>query len=74
MTARLDVIVEETANAVLVPLTAIFDANGTTVQVVGRWGRVDSRPIRIKHSNNTHAAVEGNLQPGERVRIANVAE
>jgi multidrug efflux pump subunit AcrA (membrane-fusion protein) len=69
MTIRADVIVGSRTNVLLIPVTAIFNHQGTRVAyVVGATG-TERRPIDIGASSDRMAEVVAGLREGERVSL-----
>jgi multidrug efflux pump subunit AcrA (membrane-fusion protein) len=70
MTARADVIVGVRKDVLLLPVTAVFERNGSfTAYVVGRRG-LEPRPIELGQSNDRQVEVAAGLREGERVSLA----
>ena len=70
MTARVEILVEERAKAVHVPLDAVFEREGRTiVWVAGRAG-VEAREVVLGPSNANFVVVERGLAAGEIVCLS----
>jgi HlyD family secretion protein len=73
MTARVDIVVGERADVLLIPVNAVFESDGSQIAYVLRpWG-VDKRALDLGESNDTHVEVLDGLKEGERVALVDVA-
>jgi multidrug resistance efflux pump len=69
MSIRADVVVGTRQGVLMVPVTAIFNQQGTrVVYVVGAAGS-EMRPVEIGESNDRMAEIAGGLREGERVSL-----
>ena len=69
MTARVDILVAERQNVLLVPANALFDRRGVTVvHVIHPWGR-ETRRVRTGESDEQDVEVLSALQEGDRVSL-----
>ena len=69
MTARVEIEVASLPSAVVVPLQAVFDDNGSRYVVSIRDGRPQRRIVTIAAENDSHAAIASGLAAGERVLL-----
>jgi HlyD family secretion protein len=73
MTARVDVLVGERKQALLIPINAVFDRQGILVaHVVGFLG-VETRQLELGDSNELEVEVKAGLAEGDRVALSDVA-
>jgi HlyD family secretion protein len=73
MTARVDIVVGEKEDVLLIPVNAVFESDGVPVAYVLRpWG-VDKRPLDLGDSNDTQVEVLDGLKEGERVALVDFA-
>jgi multidrug resistance efflux pump len=73
MTARVDIVVGEKPDVLLLPINAVFESGGSSVAYALRpWG-VDERTLDLGESNDTHVEVQGGLREGERVALVDFA-
>jgi HlyD family secretion protein len=69
MTARADIVVGVRDNAVLAPINAVFNQQGTWVaHLVGRSG-IETRPVLLGESNQQFVEVLSGLQENDRVLL-----
>lgn len=69
MTARVDILVGERSDVLLVPLNAIFERAGLPVaHVIRRFG-TDTRRVRLGETGETQAEVVEGLAEGDRVAL-----
>lgn len=74
MTARLEIVVDERPNVLLVPVNAVFDRDGQAVaHVVSRWG-IQTRQLKLGASNELYAEVLDGVREGERVALTDIEE
>jgi multidrug efflux pump subunit AcrA (membrane-fusion protein) len=72
MTARVDVMVGERRNVLMVPVNAIFERDGMLItHVVRLWG-VETRQVELGESNDIATEVTAGLKEGERVALTDV--
>ena len=70
MTIRADVIVGSRTNVLLLPVTAVFNHQGTrVVYVIGATGH-ERRPVDLGESNDRLVEIVAGLREGERVSLA----
>lgn len=69
MSVRADVIVGTRTNVVMVPVTAVFNEQGTRVAYVVTATGTETRPIEMGESNDRMVEIAAGLQPGERVSL-----
>lgn len=73
MTATVRIHVTERADALMVPVNAVFERGGRrVVHVVGSRG-IETRPVALGQSNELYVEVLEGLREGERVRLSDVA-
>jgi HlyD family secretion protein len=66
LSATAEIIVNEHANALYIPLEAVFvDEQDRTIAYVKKSGSVEARPIVIEESNDRVAVIKEGLQEGE---------
>jgi HlyD family secretion protein len=73
MTARVEIRVEERAQALYVPLEAVFERDGRHLCYVVRGRALAAREITLGPSNQDFVVVEKGLQRGERVALRDPA-
>jgi HlyD family secretion protein len=73
MTARVEIQVEERAQALYVPLEAVFERDGRHVCYVVRGRSLTPREITLGPSNQDYVVVEQGLRRGERVALRDPA-
>jgi multidrug resistance efflux pump len=73
MTARLDILVGERPDVLLVPVNAVFDRTGVPVVHVLRGRRVETRPVELGASSEFEVEVVAGLREGERVSLTDRA-
>jgi multidrug efflux pump subunit AcrA (membrane-fusion protein) len=73
MTARVDILTSERADVLLIPVNAVFDRQGSPVCHVTTRRGVETRPVQLGASSETHVEVVAGLQEGERVALMDVA-
>jgi len=71
MTARVQIAVSAIASSLVVPLESIFDDRGQSVVFVLKGGRWERRTVKIVAENETEAAIDDGVSPGDRVALAN---
>jgi HlyD family secretion protein len=69
MTARVDIEVASIANAITVPVHAVFREAGSAYVVIVRGSRPLRRPVTVLAENETHSALAAGVEPGERVLL-----
>jgi multidrug efflux pump subunit AcrA (membrane-fusion protein) len=69
MTVRADVIVGTRQKVLLVPVTAVFNRQGSFVAYVTGVTGVETRPVDLGESNDRHVEVVAGLREGERVSL-----
>ena len=74
MTASVDVIVEEVADAVFVPLRAVFERDGAYFVYVLEDGVPKERRVVLGPSNESDVIVREHLKAGEQVCLGNLDE
>jgi HlyD family secretion protein len=73
MTARVDVLLGELHDRLLVPVNAVFDHDGIVVaHVVRLWG-VETRRLELGESSDLFVEVQSGLSAGERVALVEPA-
>jgi multidrug efflux pump subunit AcrA (membrane-fusion protein) len=73
MTARADIVVGTRENVLLVPVTAVFEQQGTFVaHVTGAMG-VETRPVRLGESNEQFVEIVSGLAEADRVMLTEPA-
>jgi multidrug resistance efflux pump len=70
MSIRADVIVGRRANALMIPVTAVFNDRGTRVAYVVTATGTEPRPLELGESNDRMVEIVAGLQPGDRVSLA----
>ncbi len=74
MTARVDVLLEERPDVLLIPLNAIFERNGLPVaHVAGPLG-IETRPIRLGAAGELNVEVLEGLAEAEQVELTDVLD
>jgi HlyD family secretion protein len=73
MTARVEILVEEHADVVYVPLEAVFEREGRTVCYVARRGSLRAREVLLGPSNQDFVMVREGLRAGEWVSLRDPA-
>ena len=69
MTARADIVVGTRKDVLLIPVTSVFDKQGSfVVYVVGR-NKTEQRPIDLGESNDRMVEVVSGLREDERVAL-----
>ena len=69
MTARVDIVVAERRDVLLVPVNAIFErADHLVANVVTRWP-TEQRPVKLGATGDLFAEVLGGLTEGDRVAL-----
>jgi len=72
MTARVDILVAERQDVLLVPVNALFNRRGATVaHVIHPWG-LETREVRTGESNEEEVEVLAALRVGDRVSLVDV--
>lgn len=69
MSIRADVIVGTRSNVLMIPVTAVFNQQGTRVAYVVTAGGVEMRPLELGESNDRMVEIVAGLQEGERVSL-----
>ncbi|HYE84813.1 MAG TPA: hypothetical protein VEA16_00560, partial [Vicinamibacterales bacterium] len=69
MTARADVIVGSRPDVLMVPVTAVFNHQGTRVVYVVGAGGTEARRVDLGQSNDRMVEIVAGLQAGERVSL-----
>jgi multidrug resistance efflux pump len=70
LSATTEIIVNEHANALFIPLEAVFvDEQDHTIAYVKKKGGIEARPIVIEESNDRVAVVKEGLQEGEELLL-----
>jgi multidrug efflux pump subunit AcrA (membrane-fusion protein) len=70
MTARVEVMVDEEKDALLVPVEAVFQKGGRKMSyIVNKHGRVEEREIQTDKNNEDFVVVKNGLSEGERVLL-----
>lgn len=69
MNARVDVIVAEAKDVILVPSSAVFERDGAIFCHVVRGASIERRPVRTGRSNGLHTEIIAGLDPGEPVSL-----
>jgi HlyD family secretion protein len=73
MTARVDVVVSEKKDVLLVPVNAVFDRQGVLVcHVRGTFG-IDTRQVELGETDDVLAEVRAGLEAGDRVLLTDVS-
>ena len=67
MSARVEILVEERAKALFVPLSAVFEADGESICYVLEGHRLRRRAVVLGPSNEDQVVVEKGLRRGDRV-------
>ena len=73
MTARLDIMVDERHDVLLVPVNALFDRDGGLVVNIARPLGVETQAVEIGASNDLYAEVVSGLEDGDRVLLLDFA-
>jgi HlyD family secretion protein len=69
MSSRVELLVEHLADAVYVPLEAVFERGGKHYCYVVRGGSTEAREVLVGPSNENHIVVEAGLEAGDRVLL-----
>jgi hypothetical protein len=69
MSIRADVIVGTRTNVLMVPVTAIFNNQGTRVVYVATATGIETRPVDLGESNDRVVEIVAGLSEGERVSL-----
>jgi multidrug efflux pump subunit AcrA (membrane-fusion protein) len=69
MSIRADVIVGTRSNVLMIPVTAVFNHQGTRVAYLVSATGVTMRPLELGESNDRMVEVVAGLQPGDRVSL-----
>jgi RND family efflux transporter MFP subunit len=70
LSATADIIVNEHANALYVPLEAVFvDEQDHTIVYVKKGGSIEARPVVLEESNDRMAVVKEGLKEGEELLL-----
>ena len=69
MTAQVEIAVASIAEALTVPLQAVFDDRGIKYVLIDRRGVGERRDVTLAGANDTRAALTGGVHAGERVRL-----
>lgn len=69
MSIRADVIVGTRSNVLMIPVTAVFNHQGTRVAYVVTTTGSDLRPLELGESNDRMVEIVGGLQQGDRVSL-----
>jgi len=69
MTARVEVLVDEEKDVLVVPVESVFERGGRKVSYVIRGGRVEEREVITDKSNADFVVVKNGLSEGERVLL-----
>ena len=70
MTIRADVIVGSRTNVLMIPVTAVFNNQGTRVVYVSGAAGTEMRPVDLGESNDRMVEIVAGLREGERVSLA----
>jgi HlyD family secretion protein len=73
MTARVDLLLEQRQDALLIPVNAVFERDGQLVVHVVRRDGVDTRGVEIGEATAELVEILGGLSEGERVSLVDVA-
>ena len=73
MTARLDILVGERPDILMIPINAVFERDGVSVVHVLWGGRIDTRPVELGESNQFDVEVLAGLREGDRVSLTDTA-
>lgn len=69
MTARVQIDVRALPHALVVPIEAVFDQAGQSTVFVLRSDRWERRTVTVAAENETQAALQGGVEPGDRVAL-----
>ncbi len=69
MSIRADVIVGTRSNVLTIPVTAVFNNQGTRVVYLVTATGTDMRPVELGESNDRMVEIAGGLQQGDRVSL-----
>lgn len=69
MSIRADVIVGTRSNVLMIPVTAVFNHQGTRVAYVVTATATEMRPVELGESNDRMVEIVGGLQDGDRVSL-----
>lgn len=69
MSIRADVIVGTRSNVLMIPVTAVFNHQGTRVAYVVTATGTEMRPLELGESNDRMVEIVGGLQQGDRVSL-----
>jgi HlyD family secretion protein len=67
LSAAVDVELERVPNSLIVPRDSLVSENGKTFVRVASGSGSEEREVKVLHTNDVDAAVEGKLQPGDTV-------
>jgi HlyD family secretion protein len=70
MTALVTIQVQHIDQGVMVPVEAVFEEKGAPVVYKAEAGAFRTLPVQLLNRNETLAAVQGRLHPGDRVALA----
>lgn len=73
MNARVDIVVAELRDVVMVPVNAVFVRAGISICYVLRGSAVESRMVEAGRANDTDVEIREGLRPGERVALTDMA-
>lgn len=73
MTIRADVIVGSRSNVLMIPVTAVFNNQGTRVVYVAGATGTEMRPVELGESNDRMVEIVAGLREGERVSLSGPA-
>jgi HlyD family secretion protein len=73
MTARVDILISEKQDVLLVPVNAVFEQQGQLVCFVVRPFGLEARPVQIGEANDTEAEVLAGLAEGDVVSLVDSA-
>ena len=74
MTARINILIEECDDVLLVPVNAVFSRAGATVSHVVRRNGVDTREVALGSANEQYVEVLAGLNEGDRVALVDVGD
>ena len=74
LTARADIVVKETPDALVVPLECLFEKDSLNVVYIRQSGRFMPREVTISEQNADFAVVESGLQGSERLALRQPAD
>ncbi|HEY5648010.1 MAG TPA: efflux RND transporter periplasmic adaptor subunit [Nitrospiria bacterium] len=73
MTTRVEILVDEEEDVLLIPLQAVFDRSGSKMVYLSIDGKVEARQIQMDKSNDDYTVVRSGLQAGDKLLLLDPA-